>query len=146
MAEFSTISALSGLPQISPCNRPPDMLVSRTRPNEAVSTAIMSVQLPILGAQCLAQEADHCRRSALAIDTWSHAQPRRSAPILGPTCGPPLTGTVGPVSRPAAGAMLTLLRLSRSPPAAGANFLRPARDNRPLLRPRAGLRFIRRLS
>jgi hypothetical protein len=32
--------------------------------------------------------------------------------------------------RPAAGAMLTLLRLSRSPPAARANFLRPARDNR----------------
>jgi len=28
------------------------------------------------------------------------------------TCGPPRTGTVGPASRPAAGAMLTLLRLS----------------------------------
>ncbi|MER9332901.1 DNA ligase D [Mesorhizobium sp. M0293] len=42
--------------------------------------------------------------------------------------------------------MLTLLRLSCSPPAAGANFLRPARGNRPLLRTRAGLRFIRRPS
>lgn len=62
------------------------------------------------------------------------------------TCGPPRTGTVGPASRPAAGAMLTLLRLSRSPPPAGANFLRPARDNRPPLRTRAGLRFIRRIS
>jgi len=41
------------------------------------------------------------------------------------TRGPPRTGTVGPASRPAAGAMLTLLRLSCSPPATGANFLRP---------------------
>lgn len=43
--------------------------------------------------------------------------------------GPPRAGTVGPASRPAAGAMLTLLRLSCSPSAAEANFLRPARDN-----------------
>jgi hypothetical protein len=46
------------------------------------------------------------------------------------SCGASRAGTVGPASRPAAGAMLTLLRLSCSPPAAGANFLRSARDNR----------------
>jgi hypothetical protein len=70
----------------------------------------------------------------------------RSASIPDAAFGPPWPGTVGPASRPAAGAMLTLLRLSRSPPAAGANFLRPTRDNRPLLRTRAGLRLIRRFS
>lgn len=72
--------------------------------------------------------------------------PRRLHSLADASCGPPQTGTVGPASRPAAGAMLTLLRLSRSPPAAGANFLRPARDNCPLLRTRAELRLIRRLS
>lgn len=45
-------------------------------------------------------------------------------------------GTVGPASRPAAGAVLTLLRLSHLPAAVEANFLHSARDHRPLLRAR----------
>lgn len=49
----------------------------------------------------------------------------------------------GPVLRPTL--CLQLLRLSRSPPEAEANFLGTTRDNCPLLGTRAGLWYMRRL-
>lgn len=91
-----------------------------------------------------ATRSSHHRRSA-AVPSRTKMR-TISAGRLRPKHADYRTGTVGAASHPVAGAMLTLLRYPVHRPRMRANFLRPARDNRPLLRPHAGLRLIRRSS